>query len=86
MVDTEQARQALAKIALEKQFSGPGPWTIFLPENQPFHDMHWIEKRYLAHERGITDLSTLLSYHVHKGQVYASEINKKSDDYKGNNG
>ncbi|RKP22310.1 FAS1 domain-containing protein, partial [Syncephalis pseudoplumigaleata] len=56
MADTDQARMALARIALDRRLSGPGPWTIFLPEDEPFHEMHWVARRYLAHDRGMDDL------------------------------
>ncbi|KAI9598944.1 FAS1 domain-containing protein [Syncephalis fuscata] len=74
MADTDQAQQALAQIALEQKLNGPGPWTIFIPEDKPFREMHWVERRYLAHQRGNDDLSQLLGYHVHRGQVYANEL------------
>ncbi|RKP10521.1 FAS1 domain-containing protein [Thamnocephalis sphaerospora] len=74
LADASEAQQALWADALDARLSGPGPWTVFVPVNRPFREMHWVERSYLAHTRGRADMDMLLSYHMHPGRIYAGEM------------
>jgi len=75
---------ALAKAAgLDVTLNGPGPYTVFVPDDAAFGKLPAGTVDTLKKPEGKTDLTRTLTYHILPGTVLAEDISKAIDNGKG---
>ena len=75
---------ALAKAAgLETTLNGPGPYTVFVPDDAAFAKLPAGAVDTLKSPEGKSDLTRTLTYHILPGTVLAEDIAKAIDNGKG---
>jgi len=75
---------ALAKAAgLDVTLNGPGPYTVFVPDDAAFGKLPVGTVDTLKKPEGKTDLTRTLTYHILPGTVLTEDLGKAIDNGKG---
>ena len=83
-IDQNSQFAALAKAAgLDVTLNGPGPYTVFVPDDAAFGKLPAGTVDTLKSPDGKTDLTRTLTYHILPGTVLAEDIAKAIDNGKG---
>lgn len=65
---------AVTAADLGETLSGPGPFTVFAPDNAAFEKIPAVTRESLMAPAGKADLTKILTYHVVPGRVTAADL------------
>lgn len=71
---------AVTSAQLAETLSGPGPYTVFAPNNAAFEKVPQATRDELMSEAGREDLAGILTYHVVEGNVDAATLTQAIQD------